>query len=234
MISVASANSLELFLSAGNRFVSIDKRDVRTECRGCAFYDDRELRKRVPILVPTPPRTNIVVISRDPTIDFIGIYDYAQHLDEDKRRIALFSSGIPQQLLVQIGRFLREGRGDGLEKKTRTCYRLFQVAYWTHLHKCPTDNGNKFGRECANRYLQAEIENALQEGAATLVTLGRDVKAWVSEHKSVLTKDVEVISLPHPSAQNNSIWCRSNKVERERIIEVEDKIWQLMKSLAII
>jgi uracil-DNA glycosylase len=216
-------------------FVSINKSDVGTPCGGCPFYKDPELRKRAPILIPTPPKTNIVLISRDPTTDFMGIYDYARHLDEDQRRLALFSSGIPQQLVVQIGRFLRKKRAkeraEWLEE-TKTCYRLFQVAYWTHLHKCPTGNGKKFGKRCADTYLQAEIQNALSDGAATLVTLGRHAKEWIDKHES-LTKDVEVISLPHPSPQNNRIWYRRGRTEaeRKRKRNVESEIRKLAKTL---
>jgi hypothetical protein len=55
--------------------------------------------------------------------------------------------------------------------------------YWTHLHKCPTDPRNRFGKKCAKEYLGDEIECALQEGAKTLVTLGNPVKKWVNNTK---------------------------------------------------
>jgi len=65
---------------------------------------------------------------------------------------------------------------------TEYLYRIFDVAYWTHYHKCPTDERNRFTEECADKWLKEEINRAVEDGAKAIVCLGRDVEKWVEKN----------------------------------------------------
>jgi len=146
-------------------------------------------------------------VSRDPTEDFSPLYEYSERFTAEERRRGLFTSAIPYSLIAKIIRFkgadqLNCGEKDNL-------FRILECTYWTHLHKCPTNNktpsrafNKKNGVACANAWLSKEIEAAIREGAETIVCLGNDVQSWCRKNRSIIN-ELEVIELPHPSNQNN-------------------------------
>jgi len=171
----------------------------------------------VPIIkIPPPENLKIILISRDPTTDFISLYKYAVLLDNERRRSILFTDAIPLSLIRQITKFLK--KGDELTKeKEKTLFKLYDVAYWTHLHKCPTKRENnpflkgswKKATICADHWLQEEISTIKE--AQLIVCLGRDVERWMDD----VCTEITHIYLPHPSPRNNGIYSRKISKGRE-------------------
>ena len=175
----------------------------KTDCpEGCKFKNKNDLSI---VLVPPPVNPKILLISRDPTLDFLSLYEYSRHYNLQERRRVLFAAGIPRLLILQITRFL--GRRD-----IKDFYRIFEIAYWTHFHKCPTDEKNKFTTICANRWLKKEINNAKVDRIQTIVCLGKDVENWV---KSNIPNNIKIINLPHPSGRSHK-W---NNKDDAKILE---------------
>jgi len=198
----------------------------KAKCNDCKFNTNKELKRRPIIIIPSPNTLQVMLISRDPTIDFIPIYEYSERYSSDERRRILFASAIPYSLIVQIIRFLR--RENHNLKGINNLFKIFEVAYWTHLHKCPTDGENKFTKECANRWLKKEIDIAKEEGIKAIICLGKDVKDWID--KNIGGANIERIYLPHPSGANAK-WYTKNTDEKcnikkniEKLVEICQKI----------
>lgn len=189
------------------------------------------IREDVPIIkIPPPENPKIILISRDPTIDFISLYKYAARLEKTRRRSILFTDAIPLSLIRQITKFLK--KGDELTKeKEKTLFRLYEVAYWTHLHKCPTKKENnpflkgswKKATICADHWLQEEISTIKE--AQLIVCLGRDVERWMDD----ICTEITYIYLPHPSPRNN--WVYGSKIPVKREEEIQENINILLEKL---
>jgi hypothetical protein len=197
---------------------------------------DCELRSRWDwpiVLIPPPPEPKMMIVSRDPTRQWAHFYEYLLSVDtssEEKRKM-LFNA-IPLQLALRVITFMR-GKID--EQKSRCLFdAIFNNGYWTHLHKCPTDEAVSFqyknAKKCADRWLREEVESAIANGVSFAVALGNDVGTWMAKYAG----RIEIAMLPHPSPQNNQIWYR--KVEDEKIKQVEEateRLLELIKQMFI-
>lgn len=121
-------------------------------------------------------------------------------------------------------RFLRR-EDEELERNVKELYRMLDVAYWTHLHKCPTDREHKFSIICADKWLREEINKAIEDGIQTIVCLGRDVENWIDTYVGI-PATVEVIRLPHPSGANRK-WYMMDTEEKHK---TREGIERLMKA----
>jgi len=214
-----------------NKYVqSIDK----SQCKRCKFYTNEELKSRPIIIIPPPNKPQIMLISRDPTIDFLSVYKYADGCGLNEKRRILFAAGIPQSLIVQIRRFLKRENNkkkklwNKLEQKLENLYNIFEVAYWTHLHKCPTDEKNKLTKKCADKWLENEIEIAKKNKIQILICLGRDVEDWVNKNVGRKIKGIRRIHLPHPSGANNGKWYTQIDKDKKNI---KNNIKKLMENV---
>lgn len=197
--------------------------------------EDCELKKYSEIAVVPPPEEVLgIIISRDPTIDWL--YRYLKNeSDKNVRRKILFSSAIPLSLLTKLLIFMRNNHLDENDKKC-LFYVIFQKTYWTHLHKCLTDTNDKVSikfkpknaNECAEQWLTKELELAINKKTRFIIALGKDVQTWVQKWKQEKNKNIKVLNLPHPSGQNNPIWYRSTKC-KQKIKETEKEIRKLIK-----
>ena len=111
------------------------------------------------------------------------------------------------------------------ENLNRLYEMLFESTYWTHLHKCPTDNKNKFSTKCANIWLKNEINEAQRDGARIIVCLGRDVECWIQ--RNILDQSLEIVRLPHPSNANNAFWYSKDEDKKQDIKENIVKLCKL-------
>ncbi len=202
----------------------------------CLFSDEKgDLYTRPIVFIPPPEKTRIMLISRDPTVDFLPLYRHAMSKEyEEKpneRRLMLFASAIPLQLILRIARF-NEREDVKIKRNIEPLFKIFKVVYWTHLHKCPTDNEAKFSIKCANQWLKEEIEEAKKEGVDTIVGLGKDVENWLKSVEDWLDKngfkEKNIIFLPHPSGRNPA-WHTKN-VEKKK--EINNNIEKLIRKVA--
>ena|GEM_PF-1807084 len=202
----------------------------------CKFRD-----KNLPIIkIPPPKSPKIILISRDPTVDFIPIYEHSQRYKEEKRHRILFTAAIPLSLIEQIAKFLRKGN-ELTKEKEKNLFRLYDVAYWTHLHKCPTETENNIFKEtrrkeewkkatiCPDAWLKGEI-GTLIKSIQIIVCLGRDVERWMKNNISddLIDKN-RIIYLPHPSFRNNGVY--SHKISEEREESIGKNIGLLLRAL---
>jgi len=201
----------------------------RINClNNCTF----KARKKA-VCVPPPEEILGIIISRDPTVDWL--YDNLnKETDKNLRRKILFASAIPLSLLTKLQIVMR-GMGGRIDEKgkERLFDAIFRKVYWTHLHKCPTDsksNESKFtptnASECANTWLEKELDLAIYtKNTKFVIALGNDVKKWVVEDWKK-KGDIELIFLPHPSGRN-PIWNRPNT--DKKIVEIEKGIERLIR-----
>jgi hypothetical protein len=170
-------------------FKNMEKTDCPVGCR-------LKVKKGIkPVCVPPPEDILGVIISRDPTTDWL--YQNLNKEPENYRRKILFASAIPLSLLTKISIFLREGIvEDGLEYQynndiERLYGVIFEKTYWTHLHKCPTDIKEKVSLKfekmnatiCADTWLEQELGFAIGNSTKFIISLGNEVKRWVDNWK---------------------------------------------------
>lgn len=210
----------------------------RSNCPKCEFRNRTDLPI---VMIPPPSKIKLVIISRDPTIGFKPIYAYSQKYEQEDQRRMLFLSAIPINLINKIIVFMEKKYEKAFNKDNKKF--LFDTvinnAYWTHLHKCPTDFENnpfknmrrKKNREksmiCANKWLENEIEKAIDEGAQAIIALGKDVQNWIIQQNKYKKWKDKIIKLPHPSGRNDDLWYRSPKTKK-KIEECEDNIINLL------
>lgn len=198
--------------------------------------DDCELKNRSEIeiiSVPSPEEIFGVIISRDPTVQWPYIYLNSEN-DIYTRQQILFSSAIPLWLFNKIQVFMR----DKIEERDMKFLFdiIFHRTYWTHLHKCQTDINNKISSKfksknanrCADRWLPKELQLAIENNAKFIITLGTDVQKWVYKWNKTNGQKIEIIDLPHPSGNNNSIWYRTTTIDQNRINSTEEQIMKLI------
>lgn len=239
-------NKQQIFKKYVKKLLQKSKNKTKDKnCKGCNYNST----SRQMIIIPAPDKPKIILISRDPTIDFIPIYEYSKKFNNNERRRILFTAGPPHKLIVKIIRFLRKKN----KKWDQNLYhKIFRVTYWTHLHKCPTDNENKDtkykyerAKECANRWLKNEISEWLKDiekeknTIHAIICLGKDVENWINKIKEKdklikiklkklkKLKIVEIIYLPHPSDANNNTW----KTQKKKIKKNIKKLNNILKSV---
>lgn len=215
-------NTLREFLE------TINKKDCPQECE---FKYKEIVEKEIEIAkVPPPKEISSILISRDPTTNWIEKgYREAMKTSGNERREMLFDA-IPKELIGQIEVF------KGREEKNLCKSFIYKKAYWTHLHKCFTDAKNKFScansTRCADKWLKEELRIAMANNDIKfIITLGNDVHEWVEGWKSINGIKIETIKLPHPSGQNNRFWHRNEKYKNKtkEMDEEIDKLIELIK-----
>lgn len=198
--------------------------------------DDCELKsnsKITPATVPSPGDIVGIIISRDPTVDWL--YNHLKREDDENiLHDVLFASAIPLSVITKIFTFMREK----IDENTERCLfeMLFHKTYWTHLHKCQTDVNNnisikfkaKNANKCADQWLAKELQFAITDETRFIISLGADVQKWVQKWEKENGRGITLINLPHPSGQNNAIWYRSGKIRTDRINKTEDEIYRLI------
>ena len=198
--------------------------------------NDCELKSKIkitPATVPPPKKIVGIIISRDPTVDWL----YSHLKREDDENIlhdVLFASAIPLSVITKIFTFMRKQ----IDENTEKCLfeMLFHKTYWTHLHKCQTDVTNNISTEfkaknankCADKWLAKELQFAITDDTRFIISLGADVRKWVQKWEKENGKGIVLINLPHPSGQNNAIWYRSEKIGKDRISKTEEEIDRLI------
>ena len=199
---------------------TINKNDCPCSCK---FRSEKEIEIA---LVPPPDEILGIIISRDPTADWWYFYKYLKtYPHEDIRRKMLFSSAIPLSLINKVLIFMKERIKENDEKNLFDL--IFNKVYWTHLHKCFTDSTKdslkfrgKNAKKCANKWLKDELRLTMANNDTKfIIALGNDVQRWLEGWKKTNGADIEIIKLPHPSGQNNSIWYRSKKEKYKSKIE---------------
>lgn len=198
--------------------------------------DDCELKgnnKITPATVPPPKEIVGIIISRDPTVDWL--YNHLKREnDENILHDVLFASAIPLSVITQIMTFMRGRINENTEKDIFEM--LFHKTYWTHLHKCQTDVTNKISTEfkaknankCADKWLTEELQFAKTNDTRFIISLRVDVRKWVQKWNKENGTGIVLINLPHPSRQNNAIWHRSEKIGIEVINRTETDIQKLI------
>jgi len=196
-------------------FNTIHKKDCP---RDCELKKKVEMEKDIP-LVPPPDKILGIIISRDPTVNWLYTYLKGE-TDKNTCRKMLFASAIPLSLLTKVLIFMRNKRVNEDEKKSLFDV-IFHKTYWTHLHKCFTDASGKKSekfkkinaRLCADKWLEKELKYAIGKNKIKfIIALGKDVQNQVKQIQKInkwKDKDIEIVNLPHPSGQNNAIWYRS-------------------------
>ncbi|MBN1431496.1 MAG: hypothetical protein JW931_01850 [Methanomicrobiaceae archaeon] len=188
------------------------------------------------VWVPPPQRHPFagIIISRDPTTAFIPFYNEAKEMDLPKWREHLFATdAIPRWVCSRIEMFNRKYMDDLFSKEELGNFRdtLYNSVYWTHLHKCCTDNQKKDSlnfrqrnaRQCADRWLKSEIEAAAREDIRFIITLGKDVERWFENNCAEIEgiQNGRLYHLPHPSGAAMGAWHPKDE-QKQR--DLEEKI----------
>jgi len=195
-----------------------------------------ELQSKDIEIVTVPPPNEIVgiIISRDPTTEWIeNGYEDAKGKSDDKRRKELFETAIPRILIDRICNYI-DAKNLEILKKT-----IYQKVYWTHLHKCFTDKKEKKSlkfkyrnaQECADKWLTKELNTAISNNTKFIIALGGDVQKWISEWREDYherSKNLKVIYLPHPSPANVGNYSSWSLQARDRE-KIERRINELLK-----
>jgi len=198
--------------------------------------DDCELKSNIkitPATVPPPKEIVGIIISRDPTVDWLYSHLKTEN-DENILHDILFASAIPLSVITKIFTFMRGRIDENTEKYLFEI--IFHKTYWTHLHKCQTDFTNnistkfnaKTANKCADKWLDKELQFAITDETTFIISLGADVRKWVQKWEKENGKGIALINLPHPSGQNNAIWYRSEKIGMDVINRTEADIHKLV------
>ena len=198
--------------------------------------DNCELKSKseiTPVTVPPPEEIVGIIVSRDPTVDWLHSH-LKREEDEKIRHDVLFASAIPLSVITKVLIFMR-GRIDE-NTKEKLFEVLFHKTYWTHLHKCQTDVNNKISTEfksknankCADKWLTEELQAAITDDTRFIISLGADVRKRVQKWEKENGKGITLINLPHPSGQNNAIWYRAEKIGTDVINRTEADICRLI------
>lgn len=174
---------------------------------GCEFSCRNDIEIA---LVPPPNEILGILVSQDPTIRWSHLYKNVKNeTREHTRRQVLFASAIPYSLFNRIIDFLGNQITGENEKQLFTL--LFHKTYWTHLHKCFTDQSSKrsikFDKknavQCAKKWLAEELAIAMNNKIKFIIALGNHVQDWL-EKQNIMSRnrEVRIIGLPHPSGLN--------------------------------
>ncbi|MGA2161531.1 MAG: hypothetical protein ABSG28_04945 [Methanoregula sp.] len=207
---------------------------IMTPCDRCSLKDWHYYH---PICMPSPKNIQGILISRDPTTDFIEPY---KHYDHDKG-LFQYKEAPPTWLYNRILSFMKYGSNSHESIYLRNF--LNSNCYWTHFHKCPTLKGDKdfhfsykHGKECAGFWFDYEYSTYNLNGKI-LILLGQDLKKYYDENPdNQLFKNNTVFFLPHPSGINmGSGWSwNPNKPEGDVYKkEIKKTIEELMSRVLI-
>lgn len=206
----------------------------------CEFKSKKEIEIAK---IPPPKETLGIIISRDPTTDWLDTaYEKAEEQPDNMRRKTLFDTAIPLQLIKRIKNFM--SRKPAEEDIKHLFEMIYENVYWTHLHKCFTDKSgessikfkNKNANKCADRWLAEELNIAINDKTKFIIVLGNDVQEWICEWREdyCKNKNMKIIYLPHPSPANvgrSSSWHPETK-NRERIEKRINSLLKLCKTIA--
>jgi hypothetical protein len=221
-------------LQNGGRFMHISKYLETLKKDSCPNNCEFKKKRKIDIArVPPPDEILGVIISRDPTTDWLT--KYRKNRENRKR---LFETAIPGQLIERIEKFTREDVSYLREF-------LNQYVYWTHLHKCFTDKSGKTSikfkpknaNECADAWLGEELNIAINDKTKFIIALGKDVQKWIGEWQEdcCRNKNIKIIYLPHPSRANVGrylSWYPKESKNKERIKKRIDNLLQLIRGSA--
>lgn len=216
-------------------FITINKSDACPD--GCEF---KGLSDIPAVWVPPPQKNPFVgiIISRDPTTEFIPYYNAAKSRNLSSWRELLFdTNAIPRWTYHRIEVFNQRYMHSALSEKELKKFRdtLFHSVYWTHLHKCCTDKRAEASLQfkptnacyCADQWLKSEIELAALENVRFIVTLGKNVEQWFERkgNESLVDQTIHLYHLPHPSGANMASWYPKDE-QTQKILE--EKIHKLV------
>lgn len=171
----------------------------------CPEQCEFKSRNNIPIVgIPEPQKQKRllgVIISRDPTTDFIDPYFEArQKTPEGWHNQLMTAKAPPQWIIVQIARFNKKHLNEQYTTEIEHLKEIIENnVYWTHYHKCCTDKSSekaprfkkKNARLCANQWLRDELSEVIDQGVKFIICVGKDAKAWVSEwEKDAGIKDI--------------------------------------------
>lgn len=189
-----------------------------------------------------------VLVSEDPTVDFIGRYLDARSggkEDADGWRRPLFEKGSPPAWLIERLREIDRkhwdsGRACQIDRLNEAIQNNF---YWTHMLKCCTMKNRKLakipaeeritaafthhrGMVCADTWLNDELSWAINQGASYVIALGISPEAWLKKWKQEApeSRRVTVINLPHPSPINRRSW---NPKTSDRLGKELERLFEL-------
>lgn len=200
---------------------------------GCPQNCELKSKKETEIaLVPPPDEILGLLISRDPTTDWLDTYRKNR-----KNREALFSA-IPELLIKRIKKFTGEDINCVSEL-------LYKNVYWTHLHKCFTDKSEKKSIkfepknaiQCADKWLAQELDIAINDRTKFIIALGNDVQKWICEWREdyCQSKNIKIIYLPHPSLANVGryfSWYPNEQKDKEILKKRINILLKLCKTVA--
>lgn len=210
----------------------IKKNDVN--CSECPFYSDPILRSRQPVVIPYSRPLRLMIISRDPPMDFLMWYDYSmKNYEPEVARKVLFASAIPFKVLFSLRRFSKGHLNElgwkesQFEDNILSIQRLLASAYWTHFNKCPTGEGKGTGfkKTCAKAFLGKELQWAKDNDVQKVLALGVPVHDWLDANNTVFAKP-DIIKIPHPSGANNAEWFTK---EKSKVLDLASSINSLLE-----
>jgi len=203
---------------------------------GCKFALNGRFN---PIIVPLPEEIKIIIVSRDPTVDILPLYNYAQlhncifdylKVNTLIKREILFVGAVISTFVYRLNCVKLDKNGEYFEN-------LIKKAYWTHYHKCPTGKLNcsnlSFDGKCAELYLVEEIEEVVNKQTQMIIAFGKDVGSFLLTNfakfqnqslkklEDMIQNSPQIISIgdkyhvdlwviPHPSGQANKYWPGKN------------------------
>lgn len=195
-----------------------------------ACPDDCDFKgEDVPIVGIMPPESPNkllgIIISRDPTTEFIEVYQKAKTNENSFEWHQLMIEDAPPQWLInKIILFNEKHLNGDYNKEIESLKAIVKDnLYWTHFHKCCTDkNGIKFkhsnGVKCAKKWLWKEILESKALGAKIIICLGKDVESYIKPKEKALP-GIRIYYLPHPSGvnTNKSSWYPKTDSELETL-----------------
>ena len=219
-----------------NYFSDVSNIYTKKECpHFCRFKP----LNRTPIVgLPKPDDFWGVIISEDPTTDFIGRYEEARKQPPDEWRRLLMSKDSPPSWLIQKMMAFNKKYWNGVNTNEITQLNgiIQHNFYWTHMLKCCTIKSKKLkaqpinerisipythakGVTCADTWLSGELSWAISQGSKCIVTLGKSPEIWSKRWFDGLPdKDgIRLFNLPHPSGANQASWNPKTHDKREKL-----------------
>jgi hypothetical protein len=200
---------------------------TQSECQknsACKFPD----YSRKMVWIPPPKKGDLrgIIISRDPTTGFIGLYNEASNKnDEECRKDLMGIKGVPVKTITDRIEIVSKGTRENLSRF------LLKNCYWTHLLKCCTYSSRKkdirsisFQKAChdgcvdccSKQWLMRELNLIFEQpDVEAIILLGADVTKSVYRLLSINNKEkwkksryqnCSLIPLPHPSRANGASW----------------------------
>ncbi|OFV68787.1 MAG: uracil DNA glycosylase superfamily protein [Candidatus Syntrophoarchaeum caldarius] len=195
-------------------------------------------------IIPPPNEILGIIVSRDPTFDWIKNYEeawkeYNETVNVENLRKKLFEA-IPKSLIERITTY--KDKLNSTEEDIVCLHKMiYKNVYWTHLHKCFTNKrdkeyefDNKNAIICGERWLAKELEIATNTKTKFIIALGRDVQRFVCEWREDYceNRDIKIIYLPHPSPANVGkywSWCPKEERNKVRLTKRINNLLQLCK-----